>query len=158
MRGHPEMYHSCGDKDGKYDDLFTYKGSKVIVQNALGCSYPDFHACFSYKPDQWMTFQLHVKVGTWYANDKNYHHDSTVQLWVAEQGKPSVLVIDFRPETGTGYDLVNSSEGVDKLAKYGKLYLLPYQTGRSVLQSVPVAYTWYDELIVSRSLIAYPTN
>ncbi len=153
MRGHPEMYHSCGDKDDKYDDLFIWKGSKVIVQNGVGCAYPDFHSCVIYKPDQWMTFQLHVKVGTWYANDQRYHHDSTVQLWVAEEGKPSVPVIDFRPEIGTGYDLVNSSEGVDKLAKYGKLYLLPYQTGRNILQGMPVAHTWYDELIVSRARI-----
>jgi hypothetical protein len=156
MRGHPEMYHSCGDKDGKYDDLFVQKGGEVVVQNGVGCTYPDFHSCISYKPNQWMTFQLHVKIGTWYANDKKYHRDSTVQLWVAEEGKSSVLAIDFRPEVGTGYDLVNSGEGVDPSAKYGKLYLLPYQTGRSLLQAVPVAYTWYDELIISRSRIPDP--
>jgi len=37
------------------------------------------------------------QIGTWYKNDHVYHHDSTVQLWVADEGKPSTLVIDMSP-------------------------------------------------------------
>ncbi len=75
-----------------------------------------------------------------------------MQLWVAEEGKPSVLVIDMSPESGTGYDLVNTVPW----AKYGKVWLLPYNTHKDPKQVHPTAYTWYDELIISRKRISDP--
>ena len=39
--------------------------------------------------------------------------------------------------------------------KYGKIWLLPYDTGRNDTGR-PVAYTWYDELVISRNRIADP--
>jgi len=76
-----------------------------------------------------------------------------VQLWVADEGKRSVLAIDFSPERKTGYDLVNTAMGV---AKYGKIWLLPYQTHKNGDVPHDKAYTWYDELIISRQKIADP--
>ena len=38
----------------------------------------------------------------------------------------------------------------------GKVWLLPYQTGKSSAPAYPTAYTWYDELIVSTSRIDDP--
>lgn len=154
MRGVPQMYHSCGGKDGHYEGLQTQQGSDIWLQNAVGCQYGRIAEtpCVRYKPDQWMTFQMHVKIGTWYKNDQNYHHDSTVQLWVAEQGKPSKLVIDFSPKRGTGYDLANT----DAHARYGKIWLLPYNTNKDPKQENPQASIWYDDLIISRSKISDP--
>ncbi len=165
QRGVPQMYHSCGGKDGQYEPLQVYDSRRAPGQYQLqnGPKSPclwvengraSIPPCVGYKPNQWMTFQLHVKVGTWYKNDKAYHHDSTVQLWVAEEGKPSKLVIDFSPSSGDqgGYDLANENP-VDR---YGKIWLLPYQTGKDPKQAHPVAYTWYDELIISRSKIPDP--
>jgi hypothetical protein len=100
-----------------------------------------------------MTFQVRIKIGTWYKNNGVYRKDSTVQLWVAEEGQPSRLVIDRDPAKGTGYDLVNLTNNV---MKYGKVWLLPYHTGKDSSQTHPAAYTWYDELIVSRNKIADP--
>ncbi len=152
----PSMYHSCGSKDGNYDPLQYWDKSlgNITVQNAVGCLYPGFSSppCITYKPNQWMTFQVRVKVGRWYKNDRSYHHDSTIQLWVAEEGQPSKLVIDFSPERGTGYDLANG----DPAAKYGKLWLLPYNTHKDPSVRHPTAYTWYDELIISRARIPDP--
>ena len=106
-----------------------------------------------YRPDQWMTFQIHVKVGTWYKNDRKYHGDSIVQLWVADEGQPSKLVIDFSPKSDShGYDLANE----DPINKYGKIWLLPYQTHKDPTQVHPICYTWYDELIISRTKIPDP--
>ena len=76
----------------------------------------------------------------------------TIQLWVARQGQPSTLVIDFSPQSGHGYDIANNSS----TAKYGKIWLLPYHTGKDSTQVTPTAYTWYDELIISRTQIADP--
>ncbi len=167
--GMPRMYHSCGNKDDQYEQLSIPEGVDVTgssifsPQNATPpagkCRLvtgfpPKIPPCVGYKANQWMTFQVRVKVGTWYEdNSRHYHHDSTVQLWVAEEGKPSVPVIDFSPENKTGYDLVNTSMGK---AKFGKVWLLPYQTNKDGEAPHDKAYTWYDELIVSREKIADP--
>ncbi len=152
--GAPRMYHSCGIKNGQYEPLDEVSHGRHLIQNAVGCPNNRVTSppCVMYKPNQWMTFQLHVKVGTWYKNDGKYHHDSTVQLWVAEEGKPSKLIIDMSPERRTGYDLVN----LEPAAKYGKVWLLPYNTHKDPRQEHSAAYTWYDELIISRNRIADP--
>jgi hypothetical protein len=161
LRGIPRMYHSCGGKDESYDPLEYYDESAhdVVFQNAVRCTYnngnpPQKPPCIGYKPDQWMTFQVHVKIAKWYLNDKNKRYDSTVELWVAEEGKPSKLVISFDPRKRTGYDLANSDN--PKIAKYGKLWLLPFQTGKDASQVTPEAFTWYDELVISKSKIPDP--
>ena len=59
-----------------------------------------------------MTFQVYVKIGSWYRNDRRYHRDSTIRLWVAEAGQPSRLVVDQ-----THYDIVNTQPA----ARYGKI-------------------------------------
>jgi hypothetical protein len=129
QRGAAEMYHSCGGKDAQYQPLDEQVRS------------------VGYKANQWMTFQVFIKIGTWYRNDGKYHRNSTIRLWVAEAGRPSRLVVDQ-----TKYDIANNNPA----AKYGKIWLLPYHTGKSAAQRHPTAYTWYDELIISRSRIADP--
>jgi hypothetical protein len=152
----PQMYHSCGGKDDKYEPLEYFDNAlgNVVVQNAVGCLYPTFAAppCVKYQPNEWMTFQIHIKIGTWYLNDGNYHRDSTVQFWVAREGQPSALVLDFSPQSGHGYDMANSNPAL----KYGKLWLLPYHTGKDSSQVTPTGYTWYDELVISRTQIPDP--
>jgi hypothetical protein len=128
LRGYPDMYHSCGGKDGQYEGLFTY-------------------GAVTYAPDEWMTFQVRVKIGTWYKNDRRYHRDSTIELWVAREGKTS-----RRAVVADGYDIANTKPG----AKYGKLWLLPYHTGKDAEQRHPVGYTWYDEVVISRAPIPDP--
>ena len=129
QRSAAQMYHSCGNKDGRYEPL---DGQVRWID---------------YKADQWMTFQVFVKIGKWYRNDREYHRDSTIRLWVAEAGRPSRLAVDQ-----TRYDIVNTQPAV----KYGKLWLLPYHTGKSPAQRHAVGYTWYDELIISRARIPDP--
>ena len=128
MEGFPSMYHSCGEKDGDYEDLAQYDW-------------------VDYQPDEWMTFQMSVKIGSWYRNDFYYNQDSEIELWVAREGERSRhAVVDRR------YDLANTRPG----AKYGKLWLLPYHTGKDASQDHPEAYTWYDEVIISREPIPDP--
>jgi len=150
-RGFPQMYHSCGVKDSQYEPLNpAVPPSDYLLQDASGCKYSDQHSshCLRYKADQWMTFQVHVKVGKWYVNQSgNYHRDSTVELWVADENQPSVLVISI-PD----YDLVHDGAG----QKYGRIWLLPYNTDKDPSEDHPVAHTWYDELIISKSRIPDP--
>lgn len=150
-RGIVTMYHSCGGKDGQYQGLeVNVPGtSDILLQNACGCYYrrTDEPQCVRYKADQWMTFQVRVKIGTWYENDRKYNRDCEIELWVAEEGKPSILTISRKD-----YDIANTNPE----AKYGKIWLLPYNTGKSARQDHPTAHTWYDELIVSTKRIPDP--
>jgi len=66
---------------------------------------------------------------------------------VADEGQPSTLVI-----SRTDYDIANTNPD----AKYGKLWLLPYNTGKDRSQEHPTAYTWYDELIIAKQRIPDP--
>lgn len=128
QRGFAQLYHSCGGKDDKYEALDSVRA-------------------ISYRPNQWMTFQVQVKIGHWYRNDRRYHRDSTVRLWVAEEGGTSKLAVDQAK-----YDLANTN----RAARYGKIWLLPYHSRKDPSESHPAAYTWYDELVISRSRIADP--
>jgi hypothetical protein len=166
--GFAELYHSCGAKDDQYEPITPpLDGADFALQNAVaGCTYQNATAppCFGYQPEAWMTFQVHVKIGTWYQNDGNYQHDSVVQLWIAREGEPSQLVVDMSPgdaacaaeqtslpQCKTGYDLANLEIGV---ARYGQVWLLPYNTGKDPSVAYPETATHYDELIVSRDPIA----
>ena len=157
----PQMYHSCGVKDGNYEGLDVVTSGSIIhpqyaTSSLTSCNYPGPYTtanCIPYKADQWMTFQVRIKIGTWYKNDGVYHRDTAVHLWIAEEGQSSRLAMEREPSKGTGYDLVNLTPAI---SKYGKVWLLPYHTGKSSAQTNPTAFTWYDELIISRNLIADP--
>lgn len=151
-RGFAQMYHSCGLKDGNYEALYEpYGAYDFKLQNAMPSPYclystqsTGYPGCFKYKPNQWMTFQVRIKIGTWYKNDGNYHRDSAIQMWIAEEGQPSQLVHSW-----LAYDLANNNPD----AKYGKIWLLPYSGSDTFAQG---GTTWYDELIISRNRIADP--
>jgi hypothetical protein len=40
--------------------------------------------------------------------------------------------------------------------QFGKIWLLAYQTNKDATHVTPIAYTWYDEVIISRNQIADP--
>jgi hypothetical protein len=67
---------------------------------------------------------------------------------MAREGQASQPVIDFP------WNLTAGSAAEDQ--KFGKVWLLPYHTGKSSAQSHPVGFTWYDELIISTAQIADP--
>src|SRR5271155_548481 len=198
----PRMYHSCGVKLDEYDPLEVNTGRTdsngnglFSPQNAAGgylnCTYtvtidiPTIPPCVPYVTNQWMTFQLHIQVGTWYPGGVNssggppapFKHDSTIQLYVAQEGQASQLVMDMHPgatsaacdavqqdipSCQTGYDLVNPTaygqpdgDGNMIREKFGKIWLLPYQTDLNC-PSCAAANTWYDELIISYQQVADP--
>lgn len=127
LRGYAQLYHSCGGKDGRYAGILE-------------------DAALDYVADEWMTFQLHVRIGSWYQNDRNYRGDSLIELWVGREGETSRRVVS------ADYDLANENPA----AKYGKIWLLPYHSRKDPTQVHPTAYTWYDELVISRRRIADP--
>jgi hypothetical protein len=95
-----------------------------------------------------MTFQVGITTGPRVADE---FANSNIKLWIARDGQPAELVIDWGP-----FNL--SAGAATQNQRFGKVWLLPYNTGKSSSQSHPIAYTWYDELIISRSRIPDPTG
>lgn len=157
QRRFPQLYNSCtgSTSHGAYTPFEEPFGSfDFLLQNAREAPYclysqdettrfPPAGNCFGYVADEWMTFQLGVELG---ARVGDEFVDSRIQLWGARQGSPSELLVDFV------FNLTAGTEG----ERYGKVWLLPYNTGRDAGVAHPTGTTWYDELIVSRARIADP--
>jgi len=159
-RGLPVMYNSCtGSTSHRPYDSFDepFGAYDFKLQNARPfpyCLYSQKNTsyfaptgnCFGYVANEWLTFQVRIKTGP-RVNDE--FSNSYVTLWVARQGQPSVPVIEWGP-----YNLTAGSPTLDQ--KFGKVWLLPYNSYKDSTVTNPTAYTWYDELIISRSRIADP--
>ncbi len=165
QRGFMQLYNNCGIYTPLEEQV---DGTDFYEQNALrgalgsSCRY---HAadqatgqasCFHYYPNEWMTFQLHIKVGTW-ADIMRSPADSVVEAWIAREGQPSVKVHGWDPVNGPGpgWGIYNPNPST---IKYGKIWLLPYHTGKDATETHPTMHTWYDELIISTNRIADPTS
>jgi hypothetical protein len=159
-RGFPQMYNSCtgSTSHGPYNPFEErFGGSDFKLENARPspyCLYSQIRAssprpidnCFRYVADEWLTFQVGIKLGP-RVNDE--YVDSYVTLWAAREGMASEPIIEWGP-----YNLSAGPPGENQ--RYGKIWLLPYNTGKSASTTNPTAYTWYDELIISRNRIADP--
>ena len=159
-RGFVHMYNSCtgSASHGAYNPFEEpYSTYDFKLQNARPAPYclysqssTSYFAptgnCFPYVANEWMTFQVRIKTGPRVGDEFT---DSFVTLWVAREGKASEAVITWGP-----YNL--SAGPASENQRFGKLWLLPYNTGKDASVTNPVAYTWYDELIISRNKIADP--
>ncbi|MCW5662475.1 MAG: hypothetical protein KIT35_01460 [Piscinibacter sp.] len=159
-RGFPVMYNSCtgsashGPYNAFEEPFGTYDFKLQNARPAPYCLYSQSGTgyfapngnCFGYVANEWMTFQVRIKTGPRVGDE---YRDSYVTLWVAREGKASEPVFTWGP-----YNL-SAGSSTENL-KFGKIWLLPYNTGKSASTTNPTAYTWYDELIISRSRIADP--
>lgn len=168
FNGYPAMYHSCWVYE-MFDDYVRTVGNYTRQNQIPGCFYYNRNGqssdpCLRYVANEWMTFQVHVKLGPWSAAavDANTgktragYSNSTVEFWVARDGQPSMLA---HRETGLVLrrgnlpdDWKNSAHD----ARYGKLWLLPYITGKDDKEATENTYTWYDEVIISTARIPDP--
>jgi len=159
QRGFPQMYNSCTGSSshgayaafeepfGAYDfKLQNARPSPYCLYSQSGSNhFPPNGNCFGYFPNEWMTFQIKIKTGPRVSDE---WRNSIVTVWMAREGQAAKLVFDFP------WNLTAGSAAEDQ--KYGKIWLLPYHTGKDSSQVTPVGFTWYDELIISTKQIADP--
>ncbi len=162
VRGLPQLYNSCSGSasHGPYTPLEeAYGSSDFKLQNARPspyCLYSQTHTnpstafppvgnCFGYFADEWMTFQIGVTLGPRIGDEFSGSH---IQMWAAREGMPSQLIHDWI------FNLTAGPATDNPLQKFGQLFLTPYMTGKDPLISRPIAYTWCDDLIVSRNRIS----
>ena len=125
------MYNSCtGSASHPPYDLFQepFGSSDFKNQNARPSPYclysatnagnqlPPSGNCFAYFPDEWMTFQIHIKTGPRVGDEFT---NSYVDFWMSRDGQPSEPVIAWGP-----YNLSAGNPTENQL--YGKIWLLPY--------------------------------
>lgn len=160
QKGVPILYNSCTGStshsayDGFYEQYGQYDWKLQNARPAPFCLtsqktssyFPPSGNCFGYFPNEWMTFQIQLKLGPRVGDE---FKGSYVTMWMAREGKPSEMVIQWGP-----YNLTAGTPTDNE--RYGKIWLIPYNTGKNTSQSYPIAYTWYDELIVSTKRIADP--
>jgi hypothetical protein len=160
QRGFPQMYNSCtgSTSHGPYRGFEEpFGASDFKLENAMPspyCLYSQSWSlgtpasgtgnCFVYRPNEWMTFQVHIHTGNFVTDEWQNSH---VDMWVAREGQPAVQVFNYGPTA-----LSAGTQG----ERFGKIWLLPYHTGKSSSQVTPTAYTWYDELIISTQWIPMP--
>jgi hypothetical protein len=162
-RGFAQMYNSCtgSASHGAFNPFEQpFGGSDFKLQNARPSpfclysqlntnpktSFPPTGRCIGYFPNEWMTFQVGIKTGPRVGDEWT---GSFVTLWIGREGQPSETAITWGP-----YNLTAGSAGEN--LKFGKVWLLPYNTGKSSSVTNPTAFTWYDELIISRTQIPDP--
>jgi len=157
-RGVPQAYYGCGsgggfqESYGNYDFKLQSAYDAGVNASPRYCLYSTGNSdstrplpgCFPYYPDEWMTFQVRTKIGNW------GQPNSEVDIWVGREGQSSTLLISQR-------NVVIQQE-VQGASKYGKVWLTPYNTAKNGNQAHATAYTWYDDLIVSRKKIPDPID
>ncbi len=161
QKGFPILYNSCtgSTSHGPYHMFQEALPSDFKLQNwrpAPYCLYSQVRSsffsptgnCFGYAADEWMTFQVRIKTGP---RVKDEFVDSYVSFWMARENQPSELIINWGP-----YNLTAGNPADNQ--RFGKVWLLPYHTGKDPTEAHPVAYVWYDELIISHFKIADPES
>jgi hypothetical protein len=143
---------------GIEDNSETTFGGQLYLQwnngnvDGVSCIYPGPFVepgCKRWRPDQWVTIQLHIKPnGGW-----NTEGLGTFEMWYALEGQPAIKVLEKTPAVGQGTNFGNT-DTVN--SRFGQYLLENYHTGKDPAETNPIAYTWFDNVIVSTSRIADP--
>lgn len=170
----------AGDAQGRR--VVTRQNMRTGPRGHFNCIFHpprslDQSGCFTYRPDQWIAYLVHVKLGpegravsSVSGIDQPGYVDSVYELYAARPGEDFQLLhrqsgvvipkgqhyLGGDPMQKSSYEAGWTPNNGHPQAKYGKLWLLPYMTFKDPAEDAPKASTWYDEVIVSRCRIAAP--
>jgi hypothetical protein len=137
------MYTDCGARG-----IFTNEGTPPYLRQqgdtsktGYNCWYGNDAGCFRFVANTWMTFYYKISIGDW------GQQNSVIQAWVGLPGQPQKQWVNL-----TNFKLDVDTPGNN----YNSIDLLNYMTGKDSKLNHAIAYTWYDELIISKRPIAPP--
>jgi hypothetical protein len=144
------QYGTIEEGDLRYDG--NYQTQWNNGEDGINCIYPGPYTepgCARFRPDQWMTIQLHFKPnGVW-----NVPGASTFEMWFAQDGLPPRRTMRRDPAVGTGQSMGNADPA---RSRFGQFRMTNYHTEKNPTQTNPVAYTWFDNVIISKTRISDP--
>jgi len=127
----------CTAARKRYGGLFSYYMSKP---KGYIPGHPDpITGAFIYYPDEWLTFLVRVKIGTY---GKSNHE---IQVWAAREAVAEYTLLHDHRDRQLGLGPLHDT-----------LWLLPYNTRRQPDPEREDTYTLYDEVIVSTEFIPAP--
>lgn len=157
QRGYPQVYNYNLDPDGHtfaWEETFggDFKMQNAIpspyclyLNNGLNClHYSDGLATGGDQVTQWATITWQFTLG---ALSGGAWAGSNIKQWWSWNGATARQLWDWTTDLK-----VTGSE------KYGKLWLLPYQTNKNPSEVHNVTYTWYANPIVATSAIPLTTD
>ncbi len=128
----------CENDRARYGGLYSFYQQRP---GGVPLGSPDpIGGAFAYYPNEWLTFLVRVRLGTYGGGVRDTH----VQVYAARDGADYTLLIDR-----DDLDLGNGPT-------HDALWLLPYDTGRQPDSSRQDTFTLYDEVIVSTDFIPAP--
>jgi hypothetical protein len=145
QRGVPQLYSDSGTED-------------YGVQDVIGCprQNPDVASsyteppCRKWKANQWVVFQIHVKVAT---NAPRYDN-GVVELYIDDEPNPIVRVTNSSMSGLTAGPAYTEDAIWDDVTNgYGKLTFTLYTTDKDINQVHPEAYMWIDDVVVSHTRV-----
>jgi hypothetical protein len=118
--------------------------------------FPPFGNCFPLVPE-WMTVQIGVALGPQEVaancvapNNQPLgvacYKASITRLWMARENVPQEPVVNYTRD-------LNATNEIPGNNKYGKLWLLPYMTGKTASQITIPAEVRYDDVLISTRFI-----
>ena len=147
-------YSNCGG-------TYAFKNWENMTTNwnnqRTGCIYPYTSTgpeCVTLTANGWWTVQFHLHIGHYNA------FDSTIDVWWAKPGESSILLQHCAAadpcatqQGNVGWWIEN---GNDTEVMVGKIWLETYQTGSTKWSGLQDGHVWFDNLIISRSIIPDP--
>ena len=116
--------------------------------------------CVQIVADEWLTFQLRIEINGWETSEefKAGQRSSRISLWVAREGEPQRLVIDWPHSFIQPWGIKSDgSISGDPEHGLGKFWLPFHIFHRSTLVNHPQASVLFDSIIVSPNLIPNPS-
>ncbi len=141
LAGFPIMFGSCGSA---HLEVELPDGDIQFQQGDVTCLRRNQSGCKRYVADRWMTFYLKFSLAAF--GSPSTH----LEAWMADEGESLVQILDI-PDFPLDYQGSPSE-------RLNRIQITPYQTGKDASQTHPVAFTWYDELIVSTQPIPAPNG
>jgi hypothetical protein len=123
---------------------FQNRNETNCKHNINGGGTNDYTGCWSHNADEWATYEMHFVIGNW--NTAN----SCVDIWLAHENAAPQLIISQCD--------VNFLNDDSTVARLGKVWFTPYTTGRNSGVTYSAGKTWYDDLIISKAFIPFPTQ
>ena len=113
---------------------------------------PQTNGCYRFLPDTWYTVTMHVHVGTWASTMASRVYNSQIDLWVSRTGAAAPVYVLSVKNVG----LYNATPLGPNQGRYGKIWLLAYDTGRT--SGNADGHVWYRHVLLGNQPLKDPTT